>query len=132
SAVGGSNFTTGTQHVAATAGAVDFTGLVLNNAANHYSVLATSPGVTSAVSNSFNVTARLFVVNTVSNVVAGAPFSVTVEARDANNAVAENFLSTVSLDAAAIGGFAFPGWSAYAVAVVGASTIMSTCLNLQD
>src|SRR5205085_2984759 len=42
---GGSNFPSGTANVAALAGTATFPGLVLNNAANGYTLTASAPGV---------------------------------------------------------------------------------------
>src|SRR6185503_2600989 len=122
-AVGGSNFVGGTRTAAAVAGTATFAGLVLNNAANGYVVSATAAGLTSGVSNSFNVTAGHLVVTTViANMQAGTAFGVTVEARDGNNSVAENFTSSIALNASAIGGANFPGGTVNATASSGSVT----------
>ena len=111
-ASGGSNFTVGTASTAAAAGTATFNGLVLNNAADNYAVTASTAGPFSGISNGFNVTASHLAVLPVANVRAGDPFNVTVEARDADNAVAENFTAIVSLSAAAVGGSNFVGGTA--------------------
>ena len=129
-ATGGSNFNGGTANVAAVAGSATFVDLVLNDAADGYTATAASAGLTSGVSNAFNVTARQLVITTVvPNHQAGTPFSVTVEARDANNIVAENFSGNVSLDAAATGGSNFNGGTKNAAAVAGSATFTGLVLN---
>jgi hypothetical protein len=55
-AAGGSNFDGGQKTVAAVAGAASFAGLVLSTPANGYTITASAAGVTSGLSNSFNVT----------------------------------------------------------------------------
>ena len=55
-AVGGSNFNGGQQTVAAVGGVAAFANLVLNDAANGYTVTASAAGLTSGISNAFNVT----------------------------------------------------------------------------
>ena len=90
-ATGGSNFVGGTKNVVAVAGVATFPGLVLNDAADNYSITASSPGLTDGLSNSFNVTATHLAILAIGNVRAGDPFNVTVQGRDANNNVAENF-----------------------------------------
>ena len=101
-ATGGSNFNGGSANVAAVAGVAHFVGLVLNNAADGYTITAASSGPTSGTSNSFNATARQLVIATVvANMQAGTVYSLSVEARDANNVLAENFTGSVSLNAAA-------------------------------
>ena len=52
----GSNFVGGNKNVAAVAGVASFVGLVLNDAADNYRIAASSPGLISGVSNTFNVT----------------------------------------------------------------------------
>ena len=58
------------------------------------------------------MTATHLAVVAIGNVRAGDAFNVTVEARDANNIVAENFSGNVNLDAAATGGSNFNGGTA--------------------
>ena len=55
-AAGGSNFNGGQQTVAAVGGVAAFANLVLNTAANGYTVTASAAGLTSGISNAFNVT----------------------------------------------------------------------------
>jgi hypothetical protein len=107
SAVGGSNFTGGQQTVAAAGGTATFAGLTLNNAADNYTATAASAGVTSALSNTFNVTFTTLSVLPVTSVAAGTLFGVQVEARDAGGALAENFaagsaLTLINLQAAVV------------------------------
>jgi hypothetical protein len=129
-ATGGSNFVGGTANVAAIAGSATFVGLVLNNAADGYVVTASSAGLTSGISNVFNVTARQLTIATViANHQAGTPFAASVEARDANNAVAENFTGQVSLNVAAIGGSNFNGGTRTESAVAGTLTFTGLTLN---
>lgn len=130
SATGGSNLASGTAHSAAAAGTVTFGNLVLNNAADGYVLTASSPGYDDVVSNSFNVTARqLVIVDELTNTQAGAPFAVTVEARDADNVTAENFAAAVAIDAAAVGGTNFTGGTQTAIAIGGATTFTSLVLD---
>src|SRR5688572_7191212 len=105
---GGSNFVGGTQSVAAVSGVASFN-VALNDAANGYSITASSSGVSNGVSNAFSVTASQLAVLAVPNVRAGDPFNATVQARDANNNRAENFTGSVSLNASATGGSNFAG-----------------------
>jgi hypothetical protein len=129
-AVGGSNFVGGTANVAAVAGNASFVGVVLNNAADGYTATASAAGLTSGVSNAFNVTARALVITTViANMEAGTPFGVTVEARDGNNALAENFNSSVSLTAEALGGSNFNGGTQMAAASAGVATFAGLVLE---
>ena len=58
------------------------------------------------------MTATHLAVLAIANVRAGDPFNVTVEGRDANNNVAENFTGNVNLNAAATGGSNFNGGTA--------------------
>ena len=110
-AVGGSSFTAGNV-VAATNGVASFN-VFLNNAANTYQITASAAGLTDGLSSTFNVTANhLAFPAAIPNHQAGTPFGVTVEARDANNIVAENFSGNVSLNAAATGGSNFNGGTA--------------------
>jgi hypothetical protein len=105
--IGGSAFATA-QSRNTDNGIVTFNSLVLNNAANGYSLTAIGPGVTGGTSNSFNVTAHHLTITTaLANVTAGSVFGLTVEARDGNNSVAENFNGSISLSAAAVGGSNF-------------------------
>ena len=125
----GSNFVGGSQSVIASTGLATFSGLVLNNAADGYQLSANTfwLGPLPGLSNSFNVTARqLVVTSVVSNKKAGISFSVGVEARDANNAVAENFAGNVDLNASTTGGSNFNGGTVSATAVA-APTIEAPC-----
>jgi hypothetical protein len=95
---------------------------------------AAAPGLTAGASNSFHVTARQLVVTTViANMAPGTSFGITVEARDGNNALAENFTGAVALDAGAPGGANFNGGTANASAVAGVTTftglVLSTAAN---
>ena len=86
-------------------GSATFTNVRLNNAANGYQLRASSGALTAATSSPFAVTyATVFVssiagVPSVSNVVAGSPFNVAIEARDANGNLSENFTGTFILNA---------------------------------
>jgi 6-phosphogluconolactonase (cycloisomerase 2 family) len=60
---------------------------------------------------------------------AGTPFPVTVEARDANNALAENFTGSVALNAKAAGGANFEGGTPNAAAVAGVASFSGLVLN---
>jgi hypothetical protein len=126
---GGSNFSGGPQIIAATAGTANFTNLALNNAANNYSVTASAFLVASGFGNNFNVTATHLAVSAVTSVRSGAPFTVTVEARDANNNLAENFTGSVDLDAAATGGSNFVGGTRSVPAAAGTATFANLVLN---
>ena len=127
-ATGGSNFVGGTKTLAAVSGAVTFDDVVLNNAANGYTVTATAPGLFSGTSNSFNVTASHLTVNTISNARSGDAFGVTVQARDASNAIAENFTGLVGLSASATGGSNFSPTPSQS-AVAGIATFNGLTLN---
>ncbi len=127
-AVGGSNFTAGNVQ-AASAGLASFN-VFLNNAADTYQITASSSGLTSATSSTFNVTAsHLTVTSVIANMQSGTAFSVSVQARDGNNNLAENFNGTVSLNAAATGGSNFNGGTASQSAVAGTATFNSLVLN---
>ncbi len=109
-ATGGSNFPGGTLSVPISSGRTTVFGLVLNNAADGYTLTARAPGLADGVSNSFNVTAqRLAITSSVATMAAGTPFAVRVEARDGTGAVAENFMGNVTLVAGATGGSSFTG-----------------------
>ena len=114
-------------------GTATFTGLSISNAANGYTFsAATSSGgvVLDAIDTPFNVTARaVFVPPIFANHRAGTPLTFTVEARDANNVLAENFAGGLNLDAAAIGGSNFTGGTQTAAAVAGVATFNSLTLN---
>ena len=90
-AVGGSNFTGGTQNEASVGGVATFPNRLLNNAADFYQVTASAAGITDGLSNTFNVTFTTLAVQPVANMQAGTLFNVVVEARDANGVAAENF-----------------------------------------
>ena len=111
SATGGSDFALGNT-VNASNGTADFSGVELNNAADGYTIQATSPGVISATSNVFDVTAdHLVIMQVIADLVVGEDFDVTAQARDANDNIAENFTSNVTLTAAAPAGSNFVGGS---------------------
>jgi len=115
-------------------GTATFTGLSINNAADGYtfSAQATSSGglVTDAINAAFNVTAHHLTVTTVvANHEVGSPFNVTVEARDGNDALAENFAGNVNVNAAAAGGSNFVGGTQTTPAVAGAATFANLVLN---
>ena len=57
-ATGGSNFVGGTFEIPASAGTASIFGVVLNNAADGYTITASSPGLTGGTSNGFNVGAE--------------------------------------------------------------------------
>ena len=104
-AVGGSNFTGGTQNEASVGGVATFPNRLLNNAADFYQVTASAAGITDGLSNTFNVTFTTLAVLPVANMQAGTLFNVVVEARDANGVAAENFgaasaLTLINLQAA--------------------------------
>jgi hypothetical protein len=106
SAGGGSDFTHG-DTAPVIAGEATFS-VFLNNAANDYILTASAPGLADGVSNSFHVTAHhLSFLTPVTGMQAGTPSGLTIEARDANDNVAENFTGVVSLSAAATGGTNF-------------------------
>ena len=90
-----------------------FTALSINNAANGYLITATTTNPNPATgaagagvqTTAFNVTFSTVFVAAISgtpvanNVVAGANFNLTVEARDANGNLAENFTGSFTLNA---------------------------------
>ncbi len=128
-AVGGSNFNAGTQNASAVAGSATLGGLALNDAANGYTITAQATGLINALSNAFNVTATQLAVLALPNVRSGDVFSVTVQARDANNNFAENFTSSVDLNAAAAGGSNFNGGTQNRTAVAGLANFTGVVLN---
>jgi ribosomal protein S28E/S33 len=97
---GGSGFTGGAPTPqSASGGPVTFNGLRLPNAADGYTLTASSPGL-AGTSNAFAVSARSLSITTpVGNTRAGDPFNLTVQAFDAQPTpqVAENFDESVSL-----------------------------------
>jgi hypothetical protein len=95
----GSGFHSPPNAQSATAGTATFSGLQLRNAANGYFVTASSAGIISGDSNLFDVTALLVWARSVDDVRAGDPFTVTVDAIDAQTVpeLAENFNGSVSL-----------------------------------
>ena len=103
----------------------------MNNAADGYTLTATSPGLADGVSNAFNVAARQLVITTVvANMQAGTPFNLTVQARDGDNNTAENFNSNVTLSAAApVGGSDFNGGAQNANAAGGTAQFTDLALN---
>jgi hypothetical protein len=128
-AIGGSNFNGGTAHANANAGVASFGTLALNDAADAYTIGAGAAGVINATSNTFNITASHLTSPAVGDVRAGDPFSASVEAHDANDNIAENFVGNVSLDAAAAGGSNFIGGTAVSSAIAGAATIGNLTLT---
>ena len=126
-AVGGSNFTAGNV-VAATNGVASFN-VFLNNAANTYQITASAAGLTDGLSSTFNVTATHLAILAIGNVQAGTPFNVTVQGRDADNNVAENFSGNVDVNASATGGSNFNGGQASVAAVGGSATFVGLVLN---
>src|SRR4051794_31955069 len=128
-ATGGANFAGGTASVAADAGTAMVAG-VLNDAADGYTLAASSPGLAPGISNSFDVTARqLAIATAVANVQAGVPFSATVQARDADGNVAENFNGSVALDAVATGGSNFSGGTQNSAAIAGVAVFATLGLG---
>ena len=122
----------------AAAGSATFSGLTLRNAADGYVVTASSTaGSTppnSGLSNSFNVTASHLAVLTLANIRAGDVFTVTVEARDIDNNVAENFTGSVSLAVnVPAGGSGFAAAPASMSATAGTATFTNLqLLNAAD
>jgi len=93
---------TGTVSLNATAGVAAFTGLTLDTAASGYTIQATSSGLTSVTTNSFDVTlapASQLLVTTqpLSTVTAGAGFGLTVTAEDRYGNVATDFTGIVAI-----------------------------------
>jgi hypothetical protein len=113
-ATGGENLGSGKRNM--TGGIATVSGMVLNDAADNYTVTASlgTPGNVTAVSNRFSVTASVLRRYTTAsypyNVTAGTPFTVVIKALDASTNVAENFTGSVTLHAAApaAGDFAAP------------------------
>jgi len=130
-AIGGSNFNGGSPAGTAAAGVANFSGLALNNAASNYIATAASLGLIDGSSNAFDVGPHhlIFTAEPPASVRAGDAFAVTIEARDANDNLAENFSSTVTLGAAAMGGSNFVGGSPTANASIGAATFTGLVLN---
>lgn len=127
-ATGGANFTS-PPTANAVQGTVTFNGLSLLNAANGYTITASSSGLTPDPSNSFIVTADHLTLSTVSNVRAGNTFNASVQAKDANNNGAENFTGAITLSAAATGGSNFNGGSPSLNPPAGTITFPNLVLN---
>jgi hypothetical protein len=88
----------GTLTVTASGGVATFSNLSINNIGNGYTLVATSGSLTSATSNAFNITATVpthFSVTGPSSSTAGAAFTITVTALDANNQVVTSYTGTV-------------------------------------
>ncbi len=94
----------GTTTVAASQGVADFSSLTINKVGQGYTLGATGSGLTAATSPAFDVVDNLAVASLPpTTVVAGAPFGITVEAKDGSGKVDTSFngdvtASTVSSD----------------------------------
>jgi hypothetical protein len=87
----------GTTTVTAANGVATFGTLTINTAGNGYTLAAGSGSLTGATSNAFNVTppvATHFSVTGPSSATAGAAFTITVTALDANNNTATGYGGT--------------------------------------
>ena len=94
----------GTVSLTPTSGVADFSNLVLITAANGYTIQATttSNGVSSAVTNAFDVTAApasqlVITSQPPGSVTAGTGFGLTVTAEDPYNNVATDYTGTIAL-----------------------------------
>jgi autotransporter-associated beta strand protein len=123
----------GTLTVNAFGGVATFSNLTLNEAGNGYRLKATSAGVTLAISNSFNVAgqATQLAVTTEppGSVIAGDPFSLVVQAEDANGNVDPTFGAPVTISLAANPGNSTLGGTVTANASGGVATFSNLTLN---
>ena len=95
----------GTTSVAAVNGVATFSGLSINNAGVGYTLVASATSLTGATSSTFNITAaapptQLAFVQQPTNTNAGASITpaITVEIRDASNALVSTATNTVTLN----------------------------------
>lgn len=129
-APGGSNFPDGDETMAAVAGTASLTNLVLNNAADGYTLTASSSGLTEGQSSAFDVTASHLAIPTlIGDKVIGEPFSATVEARDADDNVAENFAGNVTLSASAPEGSNFSSGDKVQTATAGVADFSNLAIH---
>ncbi len=91
----------GTTTVTAVNGVATFTGLTVDQAGDGYMLSVTSPDLTSATSNGFNVDAaaasQLVVEGPFGNILTGLPFNLTANAEDQYGNVVPDFYGSVSL-----------------------------------
>ncbi len=124
----------GTTTVNAVGGVATFTGLQINKSGTDYTLVASSSGLTSATTNSFNITAgaasRLEFTNQPSSSSTGLPIgTLTVSAEDQFGNVITGFTGLVTLAIASNPGAATIGGTTSANAVAGVATFGSVTLN---
>ena len=98
----GSGTLNGTLTVNASAGVATFSGLSIDQAANGYTIQATTTGLSSATTNAFDITpaaASQLVVTTQppASTAAGSPFGLTVSAEDLFGNLTPSFSSSVTI-----------------------------------
>ena len=98
----GSGTLNGTLTVNASAGVATFSGLTIDQAANGYTIQATTTGLSSATTNAFDITpaaASELVVTTQppASTAAGSPFGLTVSAEDLYGNLTPSFTSGVTI-----------------------------------
>jgi hypothetical protein len=128
----------GTTSLVPTAGISRFTDLAIDSSGTGYSLTATSPGLTSAVSNTFDITEGaatfLAITQEPSDVVAGQTFDppIAVAARDAQGNLSTDFTGDVTI--AIVSGTGAPGATLQGTTTVGAvgGQAIFADLNIQE
>jgi hypothetical protein len=131
----GNDVLNGTLMLSASGGVVTFSNLLLNKAANGYSLLVSPTGLSAVTSSSFNVVAGAasqLIVSTLppASVTAGSPFGLAITAEDAQGNPASNFTGSVTLALANNPGTSTLGGTLSTTASSGVATFSALTLNM--